>query len=328
MFYTLHGLRVRSDVAIPGLVPHDPATPDVEFVTREPVPAADASEPVWFTGRALDDAGKPVLVVTWLKDGQACRLRYSDGVTFVLERDGTKVWISWPPHLSLLDTTSYLLGPVIGILLRLRGITALHASAVEIDGRAIVFAGHAGAGKSTTVGAFAVRGFPIIADDTVTVSRRHDGWVTAPGYPRLRLWPDAANALDDPGRRTLLAPGRNGSTHRYHMDLTAPGRRFTGETLPIGAIYLLEPGSGHSFHASPVNAADAVFALAASVYGQQLSDRTQQAREFAELSELAGHVTVRRLRRPEHLASLSSCPTFVIDDLESCGLRPLACSDR
>ena len=77
-----------------------------------------------------------------------------------MDRHGTKLWASWPSHSSVEEAATYLLGPVLGLLLRFRGVTCLHASAVAIGDSVIAFVGAEGAGKSTTAAAFARPGMP------------------------------------------------------------------------------------------------------------------------------------------------------------------------
>ena len=53
--------------------------------------------------------------------------------------------------------------------LRLRGVPALHASAVAVGGAALAVVGSAGAGKSTTAAARAARGHAVVADDVLAL---------------------------------------------------------------------------------------------------------------------------------------------------------------
>src|SRR5439155_24208272 len=110
---------------------------------------------LWYTSPDQDDRGSPNLTA-WKMARQAYfKLHYSDGTEFIIDRKGTEVWCVWPDTLTLEDAVVYLLGPVLGFVLRLRGITCLHASAISVGDRAVVLLGPAGAGKSTTAAAFA-----------------------------------------------------------------------------------------------------------------------------------------------------------------------------
>src|SRR5437867_2210878 len=86
-------------------------------------------------------------------------------------------------------------GPVAAVCLRQRGLLVLHGSAVKLYGRAVVFCGASGWGKSTLAGALHQRGHPLLADDYAAIRvgvRRASLHVSATG---LKLWPDSARAL-------------------------------------------------------------------------------------------------------------------------------------
>ena len=84
---------------------------------------------------------------------------------------------------------------MLGITLRLRGVTALHAGTIVVDGRAIVLVGDAGAGKSTTAAAFARLGYPILAEDIAALDDRGNCFWIQPGYPHVNLWPPSVELL-------------------------------------------------------------------------------------------------------------------------------------
>ena len=94
-----------------------------------------------------DQAGNPALRIWKAARSRYLRLAYFDGTQFWLDRGGTEVWATWPSNLQIEDAATYLLGPVLGILLRLRGVTCLHASAVAFGETAVAFVGSEGAGK-------------------------------------------------------------------------------------------------------------------------------------------------------------------------------------
>ncbi|MDD5706630.1 MAG: hypothetical protein PHR35_11965 [Kiritimatiellae bacterium] len=68
-------------------------------------------------------------------------------------------------------------------MLRGQGLFWLHAGCVSHDGRAVLFTGHTGSGKTTACLNLAVNGFDFLAEDRIFV--RSDGsGVTLLGYPR------------------------------------------------------------------------------------------------------------------------------------------------
>ena len=125
-------------------------------------------------------------------------MEYSDGAQFWLDHQGTRVWATWNAPLLLQDVATYLLGPVLGLLLRFRGVICLHASAVVLDDCAVAFVGSEGAGKSTTAAALARRNHAVISDDIVALAENEDRFLVLPAYPYLSLWSESAEMLFGP----------------------------------------------------------------------------------------------------------------------------------
>jgi hypothetical protein len=262
-----------------------------------------------------DASGTPLLKV-WLLGSHYFRLRYCDGTEFILNKSGTRVWATWPPPLTLEDTATYLLGPVLGFILRLRGTVCLHASAVAVGDQAIALLGPAGAGKSTTAAAFAGLGYPVLTDDVVSLSEKNGALVVEPAYPRLRLWPTSVEALY--GRHDAL-PLLTPTWEKRYLDLTADDYKFQNTALPLRAIYLLgprEPGVGRPV-VRPVSAADGFTCLLQNTYVNYLLDRGMRATEFKILSQAADRTALRRLIPPDSLSALTDLCHAILDDYRS-----------
>ena len=198
--YSIYGLGVSSNLPIPGLVT-GPATTRVDVhLYLGSIPSwlselLQVGGQKWFISPYEDGRGEPVLTVWRLTGGGYFQLCYSDGTRFVVDRNGAQIWATWPDTSTLEDLSTYLLGPVMGFVLRLRGATCLHASAIVVDNQAIALVGVAGAGKSTTAAAFAERGYAVLSDDIVAMWAEEGTFLVQPGYPRLRLWPASVDAL-------------------------------------------------------------------------------------------------------------------------------------
>jgi hypothetical protein len=244
---------------------------------------------------SCDAAGRPLLRVATLAGGAYFGLFYSDGARFAVERKGREVWADWPEGYTLEDAATYLVGPVLGFVLRLRGVTPLHASAIAVENQAIALVGMPGAGKSTTAAAFARLGFPVLSDDVVALEDGRDGFLVAPGYPRVNLWPDSVRTLF--GSEDAL-PHITPTWPKHYLPLNQNGCRFQSEQLPLGGIYLLgerEPGLTEP-RIEDVPAVEAVMTLVANTYVNYLLDRHMRRQEFDLLSRLVTSVPVRRVR--------------------------------
>jgi hypothetical protein len=296
--YSVYGLGVRSNLAIPGLVESAaPSRVDLEIhlgSIPQQISGVRASLPQpSYISPYRDQHGEPISRLWRLDGGSLLRLVYHDRTEFYIDRTGCRVWASWPDPLTLEDTATYLLGPVLGFVLALRGIACLHASVIAVEGKAVALLGPAGAGKSTTAAAFAQKGYPILSDDVAPVLERDGGFQVPPGYPRIRLWPSSVESLY--GSRDLL-PRITPSWDKRHLDLTATGYRFHGSSLPLSAIYHLAPRlPGPIATIETITGKNALISLIENIYVFYLSDAEFQARAFRLLARLLRHVPIRRV---------------------------------
>src|SRR4029079_7094641 len=135
----IHGLTIRSDVALPGIASAD-EPPDVllELVDRLPAPL-----PTRTRSRAgsADDATARVEIAD---DARGCTtFRYGDGtaIDVDLRRHPALLRAAIAPGQTLEDLTACLYGPVLGYVLRARGRLAMHASCVRVGDGAVLLAG-------------------------------------------------------------------------------------------------------------------------------------------------------------------------------------------
>jgi hypothetical protein len=250
-------------------------------------------EELTFVSPYADDAGNPALQIWKSPDGLYLRLAYYDGTQFWLERAGKEIWATWPSASTLEDACSYLLGPVLGLLLRLRGITCLHASAVALEDYSVAFVGAEGAGKSTTAAAFAREGHGVLSDDVVALAENGSEFLVLPAYPHLCLWPESVTMLY--GSADAL-PHFSKGWEKHRMSLGDRQTRFESQPLTLGAIYFLgerRPVAAPSVEA--VRPQAALMSLVADTFANKILDREMRAREFDVLGRLVTTVPVRQV---------------------------------
>jgi len=303
--YSVFGLHLHSNAAIPGLNDvrvSDGITPDVEIrlgASPDAMPENSArQETLVFTSSILLESGEPTLRIWRSPDGVLFRLEYFDGMKFWLDRPGRHVWAVWPKSSSLEDAATYLLGPVLGLLLRFRGVTCLHASAVTVGDSAVAFVGAEGRGKSTTAAAMARRGHAVISDDIVALAEREGRFFVLPAYPYLCLWPDSVRILY--GDETSL-PAFSANWDKRQLTLAENRLRFETQPLALSAVYLLEERSaddGAPFLETPA-LRESLLALVADSYATSVLDAEMRAKEFELLGRLVATIPIRRLRAHE-----------------------------
>lgn len=248
-------------------------------------------EEMWYVSERAAVNEDPTLVAYRSTDGAWYRLAYADGIEFRVSADGARVGCAWPAELSLEDAATYLLGSICGFVLRLRGVTSLHASAIAIGELAVAVTGPAGAGKSTTAAAFAARGNAILSDDVVALVDSKDGVRVRPAYPHLRLWPDAVQALYG-GARDL--PPLTPTWEKRFLDLEGEGGAFHAAPLPLGAVYVLagREDADDAPRLEALGPSDALLTLLANVYMGWLPGAENRARDLALLGRVAARSPV------------------------------------
>jgi hypothetical protein len=281
--YRVYGLVLESEIPIDGLSPIDAQPADLQLRVGEVAPLAHELDASW-----LDDEGARVT-----REDDAIVLEYRDETRFRIEpRAITTSWIT-----TAADMATYLLGPVLAFALRMRGTLVLHASAVAVEGRALLFAGAAGAGKSTTAAAFVKRGATMITDDVAAIDRG----AVLPGTARIRLWDDSAAALfGSADALPLLTPTW---TKRYAQNAVADA------PVPLHAIVILA-GRESNTRVRKLAGHEAVMAVLARTSVPQLIDDAHRANELAQIVELVAATPVFELIVPDDFWSATALPAF------------------
>jgi hypothetical protein len=315
--YVAYGLRLSSNLPIASLLPCSSiASSDVQ-VKLGSLPESNSSSggrKLRYSSSRSHPTGEPDLQIWDVHNGEFLRVLYRDGVEFWLDRNLTTLWAHWPTSSSLQDTLSYLVGPILGLLLRLRGIVCLHASSVSINDRAVVFLGSEGAGKSTTAAALAKRGYAVLSDDIVPLVEGGHEFQTLPAYPRVSLWPDSVSLLyGSPDALPAISPGWD----KRCLNLgEAEGTKFEERPLPLGAIYVLEKSAGGSEKGVEiVSQKTALMMLVGNTYATNFLDAKQRADEFEILSRVVATVPVRKIVRGRSAAEVEPFCAAIQRDL-------------
>src|SRR5215510_16473744 len=147
---------------------------------------------------------------------------------------------------------------------------------------------------------------------------RSEQFIAVPTYSSLRLWNDSADALGgDFGRRRRVAAYSqkirfNGSTSKIP---------FCGDPAPLRCGYLLETRAARrGVLIEPLSERDAFIALIRLAFRLDPYDRIHLANEMDRLARLSRVVSVRLLRVPRQLQSLSLVQEAVLVDLQK--IRP------
>jgi hypothetical protein len=183
----------------------------------------------------LDDAGRKLRLD---EHGEHGYLLSADGFgSYLIARDGHRVALA-PGPVAAWRWQRLLTAQVLPIASLAQGLELFHASAVEVDGRAVAIAGGSGAGKTTLAVRLMLSGAGFVSDDVLAVEGAASGLVAHSGPPLMNLRDSAAGLLG-PGERSRLGT-ELGSDEGGPRLLV----RRSAAALPLGAVCILRRSTG------------------------------------------------------------------------------------
>lgn len=193
---------------------------------------------------------------------------------------------------------------------------ALHASVVDVDGRAVAFLGASRRGKSTLAAALARRGHAVLSDDCCVLCRTAGGFDVAPTYPGLRLFPEnLSGVFGDDGARVDVAH----YTSKQRIVPPGAGAGFSPRRIPLGALYAIDSHAGLD-PAAPAritarSSRESVLEIIGVTFYLDVEDGGL-AREGFELAAAAASVCpVRGLAFPWNLEAIDGVAAQILEDL-------------
>jgi hypothetical protein len=287
--YRAYGLGIRAAMPLPELV------------------AGEAEEEVSIRFGSVDD---PPLEI--LKKGWGCFSRgpqedylYWQEVGSFLVREGRDIVVDPSPGLDETTIRLFVLGPVLAVLLRQRGHLLLHASAVAVADEAVLFLGRTGWGKSTMAAVLHARGYGLATDDVAVLQVGEGHPMLLPGFPQLKLWPEALVSLgDDPEKLPQCNPLFEKRARPVDHD------NFSLIPLPVKRIYVLDKGDMPEI--LPLGHREALAELVHHTYGAMGVGSTTH---FFECANIVNKVTVCSLRRQRSISQLPSLAQLIEEDL-------------
>jgi hypothetical protein len=264
----------------------------------------------------FETPGQETLLFEWtLRDPSAdvtARLYGSDGIFQFWTSDAG--WYRIDPAARKIEVSEHddeirreqrLWGIPAALCYMARGDFALHAAAVEVEGKAIVLAAPGRFGKTTLALAFHRRGYRLLTEDTTCCSLSPNPYVL-PGPTSIRVRPDMFHGEAPSGTRVVSV-----KSDRIHLELDSD-RIGNGQGVPIQALVFLRESSDKTY-LERLKTSVAIPDLWTLNFRFQ-SD-AQRSRSFSQLARLAGGISVWNLYRPMDVASLDA---VVLRLVETC----------
>jgi hypothetical protein len=297
--YNAFGLHIRSQVPLPELTPASSLDqPDIEILLGS-------------TGRALPTRAQGVVFDLFGKDGHY--LAWPDVAAFKIS-NSDQIIVEPYADVPLAHLPFPLLGPILGLVLHLRGLVVLHASAIEINGRSAIFVGDKMAGKSTTAAAFLREGYRLLTDDLLAIDiSASDGPVILPAYGQLKLSDEASQAIALP-IATKLPLAYSEFTKRQHR----LSNDFSHEPICLDKLYVLKRGSTVP-GIIPIKGVNALHVIMRFSYitrfGKIALPGRMEGQHLQRCAQVARSIDVAYLEIPASLERLSETTQLVVDRL-------------
>jgi hypothetical protein len=185
-----------------------------------------------------------------------------------------------------------------------RGNIPIHAAAVEVGGRALLFPAPGRNGKTTIASAFLRAGHRVLSEDLTCCDTTQTPSLY-PGPAMLRVRRDVYENLEIPSTHPVAE-----DEDRVHLALDDDARG-DGSPVPIAGVVFLRRGDG----APPVVERRAARASIPDLWALSMNLPTEEDRSrcFQGVAALAGSVPTWNLRRDFSLARIDDVVSLVID---------------
>ncbi len=316
--YGVYGISLRSEVPL--------SLPEAEEPNLLEI-GLSVGQPSMFS-KVVDGATLRPTPTAWyrhahLRDGSTY-LRWDGLAEFLVSADGFRITFGWIGAASWEAFQVYLLGQALSFALVKRGHEPLHATSVVVDGRAVVFLGRSGFGKSSLAACFLRAGHQLLTDDLLMLREGPEGFTAYPGPPRIKLFPDMARR--HLGERAT-GPPMNLKTEKRVIALEPHERCVT--PVPLGAIYALasprEVARKQRVRIESLSSRQAFVTLVANTFNYLIVGSDRLERQFHETGRLAAVAPVKKLIYPRRHGALPMVREAVLADLSRAAAEVTPC---
>ncbi len=215
-----------------------------------------------------------------------------NGVRYLIQ-DGKRIVIELPARYNSAMVQAYITGACMATILLQRSILPMHGSAVVIGGRAAIFTGHSGAGKSSLCHAFRKNQYEYLSDDITVVSVNEEGHtMIQPSFPQQRLCRNTARKLGydlkDPSLGYVDGKVIINSDHL-----------FWNQPAPLAAVFEISKHRGRRVEVTPVTGTEKLKRLINNInYSDIFKGMGVTQDFFLKCTEIANKISWFELRRP------------------------------
>jgi hypothetical protein len=248
-----------------------------------------------------------------LADGSSY-MHWRDLGEFLVSVDGRQITCRKLPEAAMESFQVYLLGQALAFALVKQGFEPLHATTMEVHGRAVAFLGKSGFGKSSLAACFLENGHALVTDDMLILQESGDGHVAHPGPNRIKVFPGIARRFL--GNRANGVP-MNSDTKKLVIPI---GRGSCFDPVPLARVYALcgphEVRHKGAIRIEPLTPREAFISVVANTFNYDLTGGDRLQRQADAAIRLVRSVPVKKLFYPRVLHQLPGVRESIIRDLD------------
>lgn len=295
--YLVYGLVIESELPLTSV--HEAAggdgCADITLLAGSPdyfraiVPAGARDPEDWIEHVVLDDGG--------------VYMKSSDVFEATISANGRSTLCRMLGDVEQRAFEANLLNFVVSASLTLQGEETLHATVLEMEGRAVGLLGQSGAGKSTLAAYLISRGADLITDDMLRVSFAGDAILAHPGPYRLKL-------LDQPATGFLPEAVADGHFNALSGKIMVrPRRERRGHRTPSRLAALFHLGDPDDDTISDVSSTrlsglELARTLMSSAMDTRYAGSSRMEHQMRFVARVAALLPVHALRYPRTVAAL------------------------
>lgn len=221
-------------------------------------------------------------------------LFYVPDVAIYFIRNGSEIFVSPFAGATEDQVRLYILGTCMGVILIQRRILPLHGSAIVIDGEAYAIVGDSGAGKSTLALAFLKRGYQLLSDDVIPITRTENNIpIVTPAYPQQKLW---INTLNEFG---IASEDLRPIVDRERKFAMPALEQFSKKPVVLAGIFELTRSNDEDIKISPIENLEGLHKLFYHTYRNFLVERLDMMEwHFNITTEMMDHLDFYQICRP------------------------------
>lgn len=283
-YYSIFGLRVRSDFELTHAFPMD--TEDADVIIQRAKFAEELSNEM------IMEASKGSGCIMHHSEQWSC-MHYAELGAFEIKKGTT---INYQLKLGCNENriSQILLCNCLGIIMAQRNLLAIHGSVTFMNGQAVIISGGSGSGKSTLTGELLLQGAELMADDTACVKKMGSKIYAEPGFPIRKLCNDAVERFHYEKEKLTYLP--DGEREKYAISEI---ERYHNYCEPVKAMFIITPKEVKDVSINEITGNEKLRVVTNNLYNKMLiSDIGFSPLMLHQCIEFCKYVSIYQLIRP------------------------------